>query len=380
VKPYLIVFSIALVVTYVSTPLVRRLAARVGAIDIPNDRKVHSEPTPRMGGLAMYLALLVSTAVAWAMPAFRELFTNSTELFGVLGGATIVVIVGVLDDMRSMRPETKLAGQLLAAGVLVLGGIQIFYFWVPGVGVLSLSSDLSALITVLWTVLLTNSINFADGLDGLAIGLTTIASITFFIYAYASATDGATTALLLTAIVAGMGFGFVRHNFNPARIFMGDSGSYMLGLLLASATVSGISRTTEPQFIDVAGFFIPVLIPVLVLAIPLADAGMAVLRRVRGKQVVFHPDKQHIHHWLLGMARSHRQAVLVMYMWSAMIAAATLVLALGPGTTWRIVSLGIVFVLVVSILAIPRMMRRGRPVPEADPPAQTGSLVGDPMR
>jgi UDP-GlcNAc:undecaprenyl-phosphate GlcNAc-1-phosphate transferase len=143
---------------------------------------------------------------------------------------------------------------------------------------------------------------------------------------------------------------------------MGDAGSMLLGLLLASATVSGISRTTEPKFIDVAGFVVPVLLPIFVLAIPLADAGLAVMRRVRGRRPVFHPDKQHIHHWLLDMARSHRQAVLVMYMWSAMLVAAALTLALGPGEVWRIVSGAIAGATVLSIVVVPRMLRRRQAV------------------
>ncbi|MGZ4138758.1 MAG: glycosyltransferase family 4 protein [Actinomycetota bacterium] len=357
-RPFIIVFAVAAGVSYLVTPLVRRLAGRVGAVDIPNDRKVHSEPTPRMGGVAMYAAFVAALGVAWMLPDFRELFRESSEPLGILGAATVLLIVGVIDDIRGMSATTKLAGQLLAAGVLVLGGVQIFYFWLPGVGVLSLSGDLSAVITVLWTIAVINAVNLIDGLDGLAVGVTSIAAIGFFVYAYRTTVDVATTAELITAIVAGCGIGFLRHNFNPARIFMGDAGSMLLGLLLASATVSGISRTTEPKFIDVAGFVVPVLLPIFVLAIPLADAGLAIMRRVRGRRPVFHPDKQHIHHWLLDMARSHRQAVLVMYLWSAMLVAAALTLALGPGVAWRVVSASIAFALLVSIVVLPRLLRR----------------------
>ena len=357
-RPFLIVFGVAAGVSFLVTPLVRELANRVGAVDIPDDRKVHSEPTPSMGGVAMYLAFAVAILVAWLLPDFRELFRSSSEPLGILGAATVLIIVGVIDDIRGMSAPTKLAGQLLAAGVLVLGGVQIFYFWLPGVGVLSLSGDLSAVITVLWTIAVINAVNLVDGLDGLAVGVTTIAAVGFFIYAFQTTTGVTTTAELITAIVAGVGIGFLRYNFNPARIFMGDAGSMLLGLLLASATVSGISRTTEPKFIDVAGFVVPVLLPIFVLAIPLADAGLAVMRRVRGRRPVFHPDKQHIHHWLLDMARSHRQAVLVMYLWSAMLVAAALTLALGPGVAWRAVSAGITGALVISIVILPRMLRR----------------------
>jgi len=358
VRPFLIVFGVAAAVTFLVTPMVRALANRVGAVDIPDDRKVHSEPTPSMGGVAMYLAFAVALLVAYLLPDFRELFRSSSEPFGILGAATVLILVGIIDDIRGMSATTKLAGQLLAAGVLVLGGVQIFYFWFPGVGVLSLSGDLSAVITVLWTIAVINAVNLVDGLDGLAVGVTTIAAVGFFIYAFRTTTGVTTTAELITAIVAGAGFGFLRYNFNPARIFMGDAGSMLLGLLLASATVSGISRTTEPKFIDVAGFVVPVLLPIFVLAIPLADAGLAVMRRVRGRRPVFHPDKQHIHHWLLDMASSHRQAVLVMYLWSAMLVAAALTLALGPGVAWRAVSAAITFALIASIVILPRLLRR----------------------
>lgn len=362
--PFAIVFAVAAAVSFFATPLVRRVAVRINAVAIPDDRKVHREPMPYGGGVAMYLAFLVAMIVAWALPQFRELFRGSTAPIGTIVAATVVVVIGLVDDIRDLPARTRLAGFLVAAGVLVLTGVQIFYFWAPGLGVISLSSDLSAVVTVLWTIAIINAVNLIDGLDGLAAGVTAIASLSFFVYAYQTANGTTTTevlmAELLTAIVAGAALGFLRHNFNPARIFMGDAGAYMLGLLLATATVSGISRTTEPKFVDVAGLVIPVLLPVLVLAIPLADVGFAVLRRVRGRKPVFHADKEHIHHWLLEMARSHRQAVLVMYLWSTLIAGASLTLALGPGVVWRVVSGTIAGLLVVSVLIIPRASRRGR--------------------
>lgn len=357
-RAYLIVLLVAGAVSYLTTPAVRWAALRVGAVDVPNDRKVHTTPTPTMGGLAMYAALFAGLAVAWVLPEFRDLFRTSSEPLGVLGAGTVLVILGVVDDNRPMRAPTKLAAQTVAAGVLVLFGVQIFYFWLPGVGVVSLSSDLAALLTVVWTIAVVNAVNLIDGLDGLAAGVVAIAAVSFFIYAYQSAGGEPTTAGLLTVIVAGACAGFLRHNWHPAKIIMGDTGAYLLGAIMASATVSGIGRTTEPQFIDVAGFIVPVLLPLMVLAIPLADAGFAVLRRVRDRRPVFHPDKQHIHHWLLDMARSYRQAVGVMYLWSAMLAAAALVLALGPGLVWRVLSIAIAAALVASIMTLPRLMRR----------------------
>lgn len=357
-RPFLIVFAVALAAAFFTTPLVRRAAIRIGAVDVPNDRKVHEEPVPLLGGVAMYMALLAGLVAAWLQPEFRDLFRESSEPVGVVLAATALVVLGVIDDVRDLRATTKLAGQLLAAGILVLGGVQIFYFWIPGVGVLSPSADFSALLTVIWTVVVVNAVNLVDGLDGLAVGVTTIAAGAFFVYDFVSSGGEPTTAGLLTMIVLGGCLGFIRFNFSPARIFMGDAGAYLLGLLLASATVSAISRTVEPQFIDVAGFVIPALLPLIVVAIPLADAALAVLRRVRGRQAVFHADKQHIHHWLLDMAGSHRRAVLVMYLWSALLASAALVLALGPGFAWRMVALAIAAAMVASVVVLPRLLRR----------------------
>jgi UDP-GlcNAc:undecaprenyl-phosphate/decaprenyl-phosphate GlcNAc-1-phosphate transferase len=375
---YILVFLVAAAVSLLATPLVRRLAIRVGAVDIPNDRKVHSEPTPLLGGVAMYLALLAGLGVAWLIPSFRELFKTSSEPGGVLAGASIALVMGVVDDTRGLGATGKLAGQMVAAGALILAGVQVFYFWFPKVGIISLSTDLSALLTVLWTLGMMNAVNLADGLDGLAAGVTAIAGAAFFVYAFRAGGDVPTTAALISAILAGACLGFLRHNFNPARIFMGDSGSMLLGLLLASATITGVGRTTEPQFSDFAGYVVPVLLPFLVLAIPLADAGLAILRRVRGRRPVFHPDKQHIHHWLLEMARSHRQAVLVMYLWSSMLAGSAIALSFGKGPLARGLGFGLGVAFVLAVVILPRLLRSDRlwetrgvemQTPEPEPPS-----------
>lgn len=357
---YLVVFAISAAVSVLMTPLVRRLAVRVGAVDVPDDRKVHSDPTPLLGGVAMYLALLAGLGVAWTMPFFRDLFRTSSEPGGVLAGASIALLLGVIDDTRGLGATSKLAGQMIAAGALILAGVQVFYFWFPRVGIISLSTDLSALLTVLWTLGMMNAVNLADGLDGLAAGVTGIASVAFFVYAFRAGGDLPSTAALLSAITAGACIGFLRHNFNPARIFMGDSGSMLLGLLLASATITGVGRTTEPQFSDFAGYVVPVLLPFVVLAIPIADAGLAILRRVRGRRPVFHPDKQHIHHWLLEMARSHRQAVVVMYLWSGMLAGAAIALASGRGPLSRGLGFGFGAAFVLAVVILPRILRSDR--------------------
>jgi UDP-GlcNAc:undecaprenyl-phosphate/decaprenyl-phosphate GlcNAc-1-phosphate transferase len=379
VRGYLIVFAVGATISFLMTPPVRHAALHLGALAYPKERDVHPEPVPYGGGVAMFLAVLGGLTVAWMLPDFRELFQSSTEPLGVLGAAIILVGVGVVDDVMDISPRTKLAGQLLASGVLILGGVQIFYFWFPGLGIVSLSPDLSALLTVLWTIALINAVNLVDGLDGLAVGVTLIAAATFFIYAFAATPESHTTAELVVVLIAAACVGFLPHNFAPAKVFMGDAGSMLLGLLLASATVSGFSRTTEPQFIDVAGFIVPVLLPMFVLAIPLFDMVHAIARRLRGGHPVFHADKQHIHHRLLEVAGgAHRPAVLVMYLWSGLVAVAALVLALGPGPIWRVVALAIVGVLVASMIITPKVLQRQvlRVVPDVEPDERPGVDIG----
>jgi UDP-GlcNAc:undecaprenyl-phosphate/decaprenyl-phosphate GlcNAc-1-phosphate transferase len=359
VKSYMVVFVVAMGVTFVATPLVRTIAARLGAVDVPDDRKVHTTPTPTLGGLAIFAGVVAGLATALLIADFRELFQTSSEPVGVLAAAVAMVGLGALDDVRNLRASTKLAGQVVATGALILAGVQVFYFWLPGAGLISLSPDMSALLTVVWTVLLVNAMNLIDGLDGLAAGVSAIAAAALFVYAYRSGGGLPSTAGLFAALVVGACLGFLPHNFNPARIFMGDSGSMLIGMLLASSTVSGVGRTIEPNLSDVAGLVVPVLLPFFVLAIPLADTGFAVLRRIRDRRPLAMPDKRHIHHWLFDMAGSHRQAVLVMYLWAAMLASSALTLSLIAGRAGRVVGLSIAGALVVSIVVVPRVLRRG---------------------
>ena len=357
--PYLVVLAVAAGVSFLATPLVKHLAARVGAVDVPDDRKVHSTPTATLGGIAIFLGFAAGLGTAWLLGDFKDLFSFSSEPTGVLVGAVAVVALGALDDMRGLKASTKLAGQVVATGALILAGVQVLYFWLPGAGLISLSPDMSALLTVVWTVLLINAVNLIDGLDGLAAGVSGIAAMALFAYAYRTSGGVPTTAALLAALVVGSCIGFLPYNFNPAKIFMGDSGSMLLGLLLASSTISGVGRTIEPDLSDVAGLIIPVLLPFFVLAVPLADTSLAVLRRVRDRRPLAMPDKRHIHHWLFDMAGSHRQAVLVMYMWSGMLAGATVVLSLWRGNAGKIIGLSLGGALILTIIFVPRALRRG---------------------
>ena len=358
---YVPVFLATALTAFVATPLVRRLAVRFGVIDRPSDRKVHPKPTPTLGGVALWLATVVGLSVAWLLPGFRSLFDITSEPVGAIIAGTAVVALGTYDDVRTISAPAKVAGQILAAGVLMLAGVQFVYFWFPGFGVLSLSADLAMPLTVVWVLILVNAVNLIDGLDGLAAGVVAIAAAAFFVYAEQAGQPlygGPSPATLLTVIVAGAALGFLPWNLHPARIFMGDSGSMLLGILLAAATISGVGRTDAPTNSDLAALAIPVAIPLLVLAVPLTDVVFAIIRRMRRGRPVTRPDKEHIHHRLLEIGHSHRTAVLLMYLWSALVAGTALFITFIRSRTLA-VALVVAVVLVLVGTSLPRVLRRG---------------------
>ena len=359
--PYLVVFAASAGVTLVATPLVRRLSLRLGWIDHPSDRKVHPRPTPTVGGLAIYLGVLAGLVAARFVPFLSTLYETSSDLDAVVVGGTALVVLGVRDDTRGASAIGKLAGQVLVAGVLVLLGVQLLYFYFPGQGVLSLSADLAVPLTVLWVVAMVNAVNLIDGLDGLAAGMVTVAAAAFFAYMVRSPGGdvGPSTAALLSAIAAGAAVGFLPWNFHPARIFMGDSGAMLLGLVLAVATISGVGRNLEgPSGGDLAVVAIPIAVPLLVLAVPFLDVLLAIARRMRRGLGIAHADKEHIHHRLMDIGHSHRQAVLLMYLWSALIAGCALAVAFIDG---RLVIAAIVTGAVLVATVLPRLVRDRTP-------------------
>jgi UDP-GlcNAc:undecaprenyl-phosphate/decaprenyl-phosphate GlcNAc-1-phosphate transferase len=322
---HLAVGATAAVVTAGAVPLVARLARRVGATVAPDDQPDRGRgPVPSMGGLAMLLGFVVAMGVAWVLPDFDPLFASTSEPLALVLGAVLIVIIGVADDILTLPPTVKLAGQIVAAlGVVVLG-IQLVYFWVPGVEVIALSSDLGFPLTILALVAMINAMNLIDGLDGLAAGIAAIGALAFFAFTVRSSTSGLAegvpnSATLVAAVVAGMAIGFLVHNWYPARIIMGDTGSMLLGLLLGAAGVAYVGRTGAPSNADFYGS-IPLLVPVLVLAIPFLDSAFAVVRRVIARRPITAGDRGHLHHVLLAFGHSHRRAVLVLYYWSALLA------------------------------------------------------------
>jgi UDP-GlcNAc:undecaprenyl-phosphate GlcNAc-1-phosphate transferase len=326
-REYALVFFVAAAVTYLLTPVARRLAVATSTLARPRDRDVHAIPTPYFGGLAMFGGVVAAMYVARALPAL-QIIRGTPEPKAVLVAGGLVCLVGVADDRWQLDAFTKLAGQAVAAGMLVLLGVQLQFITLPGTRGqnFALDPNTAVVATVLLALLMVNSINFIDGLDGLAAGVVGIAAVAFFGFCYQMSVvqrnTRVTPATLLAAIVAGVCVGFLPHNFSPARIFMGDSGSMLLGLLLAAAVTSG-TTSFDPTAIGPgrsATFFFPVLLPVTVLAVPFVDLVLAVLRRTRTGRSVFSPDKEHLHHRLLEIGHTHRRAVLTIWYWSAVLA------------------------------------------------------------
>ncbi len=359
--PYAIVFGVSAGVTVVATPLVRGIALRLGWVDHPSDRKVHPRPTPTAGGLAMFLGVTAALGVARVLPALAPLRAASSELEAAALAAVVVAAVGLVDDVRGLSALGKLAGQVLAAGLLVLAGVQLLYFYFPGQGVLSLPPDLAVPLTVLWVTAMVNAVNLIDGLDGLAAGIVAIGALSFFAYLAFGPTAASepSSAAVLSAIAAGAALGFLPWNTHPARVFMGDTGSGLLGVLMATATVAGVGRNPfGPSGGDLAAIAIPVVLPLLVLAIPFLDVLLAIVRRMRRGLGIHHADKEHIHHRLMDIGHSHRQAVLLMYLWSALISGCALAVAFIDG---RLLVLAIVASAVLLAAVLPRLLRDRSP-------------------
>jgi UDP-GlcNAc:undecaprenyl-phosphate/decaprenyl-phosphate GlcNAc-1-phosphate transferase len=329
VLSHLAVGAVAAVVTALTTPIVRRFAQRTGAIDHPGSgpRKVHEVPVPTLGGLAILVGFLAAMGLAWLLPAFDPLFSSTSEPLALVVGVIVIAMVGVADDLWNLPPTIKLAGQIVAALGVVVFGVQLVHFWIPGVEVIALSPDLGLPLTILALVAMINAVNLIDGLDGLAAGVVAIAAIAFFVFTFGSQPSGLvetipTSAPLVASALAGVCLGFLVHNSHPAKIFMGDTGSMVLGLLLGSAGVAYVGRTTAPSNADFYGS-IPLLIPALVLAIPFLDSAFAVGRRIFRRRPITVADRGHLHHLLLAFGHSHRRAVWVLYYWSAVLAVAS---------------------------------------------------------
>ncbi|MGH3708942.1 MAG: glycosyltransferase family 4 protein [Pseudonocardiaceae bacterium] len=370
-REYLLVGLTTAVVTFLLTGLVRLLALRAGAVAMPRERDVHRAPIPRLGGAAMYGGILGGVLLSHQLPVLRRSFEFSGDVVGVLVAGGIIMLIGALDDRFELDSHTKFAGQVTAAGVLVLYGVQWFIFWVPwngGAGsvgsVLVLGQDQAVFVTVALAVVLVNAMNFIDGLDGLAAGIGLIAAVAIgaFTLQLLHRSGGSVSVYpptLIAALVAGACLGFLPHNFQPARIFMGDSGAMLIGLMLAAASTSASGKVDPGSYgaTDVLALFSPLLVVAAVLFVPLLDLLLAVVRRTRAGRSPFAADKLHLHHRLLEIGHSHRRAVLLIYLWAALLAFGAVALTLFDVyvVVWSI-ALGLLIAVLGSM--VPRLPAR----------------------
>ncbi|MFJ6213029.1 glycosyltransferase family 4 protein [Streptomyces sp. NPDC092296] len=383
-REYLLTLFTTAAVTYLLTAPVRKFAIAAGAMPPVRARDVHREPTPRLGGIAMFGGLCAGLLMAAHLTHIKDVFHSGSDVKALLSGAGIMWVLGVLDDKWGVDALVKMGGQMVAAGVMVWQGVTVISLPVPGYGSVYVTPMQGTLISVLLVVIMVNAVNFIDGLDGLAAGMVCIAAMAFFLYSYrllyGYGIEDAAPATLFSAVLIGMCLGFLPHNLHPARIFMGDSGSMLLGLLLAVAAISITGRVNPDPLIEQTGsqrdavhalvpIYIPLLLPLTVIALPLADLLLAVVRRTWAGKSPFAADKQHLHHRLLEIGHSHSRAVLIMYFWAALFAFSTV--AFSVTETGRLVVLigAGLCLLGIVVLLLPRFRPRApRAVQSLVPP------------
>lgn len=329
---YVLPLVTTLILALALTPLVKKLAIKIGATDQPNARKVHKKVMPRLGGLAIYLSFLVGFII------FRPV---GFDVWPLLIGGTIIIALGVLDDIYELSAKVKLLGQIVAAGVTVIGGMQINFIVIPFADRIEFGF-LAVPITILWIVAITNAINLIDGLDGLAAGVSAIALFTIATMAF---NMGNTFVSILALLLLGSTIGFLPYNFNPAKIFMGDTGSMFLGYMISVLSVIGLFKNVT---------FFSLIIPIIVLGVPILDTTFAIIRRIVQKKPLSSPDKYHLHHCLLNLGFSHRQTVIAIYALSALfgIAAVLFTKATVWGAALMLVLLLILIELIVEITGL----------------------------
>lgn len=365
-REYALVFFVAAAVTFLMTPIVRMLAIRVGAVKKPRARDVHTVPVPELGGIAIYAGVVAAMLVAHRMPTLHRTFANNSETTAIIAAAGLMCLLGAIDDKWDLDALTKLAGEIVATGTMVLLGVQLLLFYIPfgHVGTVLLGRDEAVPLTVLLCVLAANAVNFIDGLDGLAAGVGAISAMAFFAYCYhlgkVGYGDVAYTPTLICAVLAGACIGFLPHNFNPARIIMGDSGALMIGLLLASAPTT--ATTADPQsFSNLSGglpLVIPLVIPLIVMAVPLVDMALAVVRRLARGRSPFSSDRKHLHHRLVDMGHSQKRAVLLIYLWAALLASGGVAMSLTDSIGAVLWSVGAAALVALVLSSVPWLRSR----------------------
>lgn len=361
-RAYLLMIAITAVVTFVVTHFVIKFTLKHKIYPEIRSRDSHKTPTPRLGGLGMFAGFLAAMGVAASLGWFRGVFVEGSPVIGVITAASIMAILGALDDIFDLDWTLKLAGQFVAAGILAWQGVQIVSLPIGGITIGSFG--MSFVVSVFLTVLIMNAVNFIDGLDGLVAGVVLIGTSTFFIYSYLLAqkttpSNYFSLASLISSIVIGMCVGFLPHNWRPAKIFMGDSGALLLGLLMTTSALS-VTGQLDPAFMGQSSLmpaFLPMILPLAILVLPLLDFTLAVLRRLRAGKSPFAADRQHLHHRLQDFGHGHLGSVIVFYVWTLLISTTCLLLFLAP--TEYAVGFGVVgLVLALVYTAWPVIIRR----------------------
>jgi UDP-GlcNAc:undecaprenyl-phosphate GlcNAc-1-phosphate transferase len=345
VKLYLLVVIFTAVVTSVLTWAVLHFSLRYKLYPAIRERDVHKRPTPRLGGVAMFLGVCAAFAFSTQFPFFAIIWVNPAPVLAILAAAFVIVVVGVLDDVWDLDWFIKLGAQFLTAGIIAFFG-QFQIYSLPIGGITVGSSWMSFTLTLFAIVIVMNAVNFIDGLDGLVAGVCLIANGVFFAYSYLLVRDfGASTyfnvASFIAAVLVGACLGFLPLNWSPAKIFMGDSGALLLGLLMATSAIA-ITGVLNPAVLDperlgrsqLLGAFIPILLPIVIVLLPLLDFGLAVIRRMGAGRSPFSPDRKHLHHRLLDMGHSDRDAVLIFYAWTAIVSFSFLLMYIGTQEEW----------------------------------------------
>jgi len=383
VRQYVFTIILTATISLVFSWAVWRLSLRYKLYPGIRERDVHKTPTPRLGGIAMYLAILAAFAVSSAMPYFKIFWENPAPIYSILAAATLIVFIGIADDLWDLDWMIKLGAQFAAAGIIAwFGGLQILSLPIGGMTVVS--SWLSLALTLFAIVIVMNAVNFIDGLDGLVAGVCLISNAIFFVYSYLLVRDtGASTyfnlASFIAAVLVGACLGFLPLNWRPAKLFMGDSGALVLGLLMATSSIA-ITGQMSPSVLDpdklgrsqLLSAFLPIVLPVVIVLLPLLDFGLAVVRRMGAGKSPFSPDRKHLHHRMLDMGHSDRSAVLIFYAWTAIVGLSMLLLYVfsvyvTPGEYWPAIVFGVIGAaacVVVTLMPATRRRRTRTAVPE----------------
>lgn len=363
-REYLLVFLVAASVTSLAASLLRHVAIRIGMFAQVRARDMHTLPIPYLGGVAMFIGLAVALLFGVQMPFLGRHPIVAHDVFAVVIAGLVLTLIGAIDDKIDLPALVKLGGQGLVAGIVVLQGVRIYWIPLPD-RIIALDDASSILITMFFIALCTNAVNFVDGLDGLASGVVAIGALSFFSYAYFLAYEHelvrATTASLITVATAGICLGFLLHNWHPAKMFMGDAGSMLLGLLMAMSTIS-FTGQIDPSALtggsaDVLPALLPILVPLAALVLPLLDLGLAYIRRTMNGQYWFVADRSHIHHRLVARGHSIRGAVLLMYSWTALVSGGLVAIGLSDSS---LVGWGIVAFLVIVLIWTVRPLQSNR--------------------